>query len=176
MRIYDIEGFRTFRRGYESVRIARALVGVCAGLKRVGAWEVTRGCWFADVVNRLRTDDAALGAMSPPASYQAIERCLPFEHEGVVYRVKVGGKQGRMYDKTKGLVFEAGSLADLIPGSKAAPKSLKSRVAAAVAEKVAEVEPFANLYAMREEARRYMDARLSALEARVAELEKAALM
>lgn len=175
MKVYVSEGVRTWRRGVESAALALELVRVFADLKSVGAWEESRGCWFADIVSALRAAHPELDGMTPAGSYQAVERCLPFEHAGLVYRTVTVGSQGRMYDKTKGVVASPGMLESCAPVSKR-QKSLARRVEEAVAEKVAEVEPFANLYAMREEARRYMDARLSALEARVAELEKAALM
>jgi hypothetical protein len=174
MKIYENLGVRTYRRGFESARIALAIVRVAADLKRVGAWTEERGCWFADVVNRLREDDATLGAMLPPASYQAISRAVPFEYEGLLYRRVKVGDQGKMYEKTQALKFEPGRLvADTKPEK--GPKSLKARVSEAVEAELAKAEPFANVFALREEARKYIDAKFAALESRVAKLEVAGL-
>jgi hypothetical protein len=112
--------------------------------------------------------------MLPPASYQAISRAVPFEYEGLLYRRVKVGDQGKMYEKTQALKFEPGRLvADTKPEK--GPKSLKARVSEAVEAELAKAEPFANVFALREEARKYIDAKFAALESRVAKLEVAGL-
>ncbi len=173
IRVYESEGIRTWRRGLESVRIARAVVVAVEGLRFLQIWKEDAGCYFADVVLRLRAENVeGLKNVKPATSYQAVERSLPFECGGWLYWIEKGEEQTKKYERTKRLRRRRGRLEELEGEERTGQKSLGARVREEVDARMMELEPLKNVYAMREEARRYMDAKFGALEARIAELEK----
>ena len=97
--------------------------------------------------------------------YQTVERSLPFEADGLVYRVESPGAT-KAYRKTKKIVARPGRLEDH------APVKRRSSIEARLEARLSELAAFTNVFALREEARRYMESRLSAIEARLAKLEK----
>ena len=148
MKIHESHGVRTFRRDMRSIELALEI------RDRVRA---ASEAYLSDVA----------AAIVTPNAYQAVERVLPFETGGMVYAVESDGPT-RAWRKTRRIVARPGRLEDCEPRRAPAPGGLAARVEA----RIAEAEKFTNVFALREEARRYMDGRLAAIEARLAELER----
>jgi hypothetical protein len=146
MTVQERDGVRTFRRDFRSIELARAI----------------------HVVLRSRTELYLVDlAKELGESYQTTERVLPFEIGGMVYLV-VSETQTRVYQKSKKVVAKVGKLEDYAP-RRPAPKTTLDRK---IETKLAEIEKFVNLFALREEARRYIDARLEVIEARLMQVER----
>lgn len=171
MHVFEFDGIRTFRRGADSGALTQAVAAAVADLERLGL-----SCVFlADVVGRVRAA-GLLGNLKAAAGYQSVSRCFPFEKGGEVWRIE-GGSRGGRYEKVKKVVHAPGRLEAFEP-SREGQVTLNQRIES----KLAELGQWTNIYAMREEAKKYMDGKLGAFEAevarlaaRVAELEKSAL-
>ena len=141
MKIQESQGIRTYGRGLRSILLAKRLTREDLG-------------YLADVAESLGH------------SYQSVERVLPFEHDGFVYRI-VSDAPTKPYRKTKRVVAELGRLEDFPPARAARKPSLEAKIDA----RVGELAQWTNIFALREEARRYMDARLEAIEVRLEAIE-----
>lgn len=105
--------------------------------------------------------------LSPAAAYQAVQRSMPFEIAGLVYRVESEG-QTRVYQKSKRIVVSPGRLEDYAPAHPKKATTIDKRIDA----RLKELEGWTNVFALREEARRYIDAKLEAIEERLQKLER----
>lgn len=148
MKIHVSSGVRTFRKDLRSVDMSLSIKSALGGATEA---------WLSDVARSIGPD---------AATYQAVQRSMPFEIGGMVYSVENEG-QTRAYHKSKKIVVRAGRLEDYAPRREKAKTTLDKKIDA----RLAEIEKFVNLYALREEARRYMDSRLDAIERRLTDLE-----
>ena len=158
MKIHESEGVRTFRRDVRSVNIAKA-IHVAFEREKAASW------FLADILEDL--DWLGPEILSPAAAYQAVQRSMPFEIAGLVYRVESEG-QTRVYQKSKRIVVSPGKLEDYAPERPKKAATIDKRIDA----RLKELEGWTNVFALREEARRYMDARLEAIEERLQKLER----
>ena len=158
MKIHESEGVRTFRRDVRSVNIAKAIHALFT------VRELSQR-YLSDLEKEL--DWWAAGHMTEAARYQAVQRSMPFEIAGLVYRVESEG-QTRVYQKSKRIVVSPGRLEDYAPTRPKKATTIDKRIDA----RLQELEGWTNVFALREEARRYMDARLEAIEERLQKLER----
>ena len=164
MKIHESEGVRTFRRDVRSVNIAKAIHALFD--REIAPRRfIKESLYLSDVLQGLNwggPDD-----LSSAAAYQAVQRSMPFEIAGLVYRVESEG-QTRVYQKSKRIVVSPGRLEDYAPARPKKATTIDKRIDA----RLQELEGWTNVFALREEARRYMDARLEAIEERLQKLEK----
>jgi hypothetical protein len=163
MKIYEFEGVRTFRRDVRSIRLARAIQAAMKGLDEALLAKVVRALvWPGD------------DEVSPVARYQAVRRAMPFEIDGVVYNVVADfplrqflkpGAAVRFAPRTQNVVIRPGRLEDYAPQSEPPKRD-------AISVKLKELAQWTNVFALREEARKYMDARLEVIESRLSIVEK----
>ena len=130
MKIYEFEGVRTYRRSHASAMMAKQIVGSVLLFDN----EPT----ISGMASRVRGERSLGGA------YLSVQRALPFEYEGLLYRL-VGSR----------IVCAPGSLEDVAP-PKRAPAGAEV-LAALVKAEMAKLEPFVSIYALREEARKLLD-------------------
>ena len=175
MRIFEQGGIRSWRRNAESLEAARAIAAEVRRLASAGVADP----FLSDVVATLRAARVlGLDQCKAAAAYQVVARALPFEAEGRVYRIEGERQEGKpLYERVKRIVSAPGRLED-VPPTRRPGDSLDRRIE----DKLGELTPLANVYAMREEARKLVDAKLGAVEIemaqlreRIADLEKSAL-
>lgn len=116
--------------------------------------------------------DYGAGDMTIAAAYLRIERALPFEIDGHIFFITT--KRGH-----KGVSAIAGKLEEFPPERVDRPPvrrpQLDAMVSSAVDQRLKELEGWVNVFALREEAFRYMEGVEKRLEARIAALEARAL-
>jgi hypothetical protein len=165
--IYESQGVRTFRRSMRTIDLALT-IHQALGTKatRRDGTSLVNWMYLADLVKMLAPVE---GSPIPcPALYQATQRTMPFEIDGLVYSVE-SPTETRAYQKSKTVVARPGRLEDYAPVRDVPKGTMDARIEA----KVAELAQWTNVFALREEARKYMDARLGAIEKRLSIVEKA---
>ncbi len=109
----------------------------------------------------------AAGEMSLGAAYLRLERALPFEVDGSLYFIAT--------DRGQKIIKQIAGRLESCPLERAARTTARPKLAAivneAVDKRLSELEGFVNLYALRQEAWRYMQSVEARLEARIAALE-----
>lgn len=158
MRIHQHNGVRSFKRDLRSFDIALAVKAALGQQAEM---------FLSDAVlatQAIVADDGESTVAAPLYSYQAVARALPFEIDGMVYSVPPA--ETRAYRKSLKIVVAPGRLEDH------APPQRSRRGNGALEAKLSELAQFTNVFALREEARKYMDARLETIEKRLDAIEK----
>jgi hypothetical protein len=137
LKIFEGHGIRTYGRNISANRMALAIVGAVKALEREG-WTEEGGCLFADVVKHLiKIKAEGVAGLKYPAAYAAVARALPFEHAdaGLIYQLKAGEAQTKIYEKTKRIIRTPGKL-ESAALTRVPRRSIADQVAAAVASAV----------------------------------------
>ena len=162
MRILEVDGVRTFRRELRAVQLAQAIGKALGGRPEAYLSDIVKAMDWPYTIDPLTT-----------AAYQATARALPFEIAGVVYTLE-SGEAPRAWRKSKTIVARPGRLEDYTPPSTGSGREkARAPIDARIDARVGELAQWTNVFALREEARKYMDARLGAIEERLSIVEKA---
>jgi len=148
MKIYEFEGVRTYRRSPASAAIAKR-IAIDYNTNKSDGWTLALGA------ARLR-GDRSLGA-----TYLSIQRALPFEYEGLVFKL-IGGF----------LHAGAARLENIEPPPR---RASNQAVIDLVRAEAAKLEPFISIYGLREETRKLLEGVEERLMKKITEEVKKAL-